>query len=108
MPADGMADSPAPGASKESICATCQVWPPQSASKPSSCTAGRVRLLVVGDVHGDWDEDDEAAVEFLRPDATIFVGDFGEEDAALVGRVAGFAHRHAGRIAVLLGNHDAW
>ena len=73
-----------------------------------SSLAGRVRILVVGDVHGDWDEGDESAVEFLQPDATLFVGDFGEEHTELVGRVAAFAHRHPGRAAVLLGNHDAW
>lgn len=69
---------------------------------------GRVRILVVGDVHGDWDEGDERAVNFLQPDATLFVGDFGEEHVKLVTRVAAFAHRHPDRVAVLLGNHDAW
>jgi hypothetical protein len=34
----------------------------------------------------------------------VFVGDFGEEDVALVSRVALFNYPKA----VILGNHDAW
>lgn len=68
-----------------------------------------LRLVVVGDVHYQWEADDERAAEFLAPDAILFVGDFGEEDAELVERIAAFAAREpAGTVAVQLGNHDGW
>lgn len=69
---------------------------------------GTTRVVVVGDVHGDFDAGDEAAIDFLQPDVTLFVGDIGEEDVELVERIASFAHRHPRPVAVELGNHDAW
>lgn len=69
---------------------------------------GVLRLVLVGDVHGEWDSDDERAVDFLQPHATLFVGDIGEEAVPLVERIAAFAHRQPTRnVAVQLGNHDA-
>jgi len=74
----------------------------------SALVQGRtLRLAVVGDVHGQFDEAlDGAAVSALAPDAVMLVGDFGEE---LVELVSGLAEPRAGppRI-VILGNHDAW
>jgi len=63
-----------------------------------------VDVLVVGDVHGDWDSVDERFVEEGSQDVVVFVGDFGEEDAGLVARVAALRCEKV----VLLGNHDAW
>ena len=70
-----------------------------------SICAGLIRVVIVGDVHGDWHSDeDEAALELLRPDATIFLGDFGEERLDIVKSIAAEAVPRA----VILGNHDAW
>ena len=33
----------------------------------------RARLAVVGDVHDHWGEEDELALEYLDPDAVVFV-----------------------------------
>jgi 3',5'-cyclic AMP phosphodiesterase CpdA len=63
-----------------------------------------IRLAIIGDVHGHWFEEDEEALKALNVDAAIFVGDFGEEDVALVQRVASVPTPKA----VILGNHDAW
>jgi len=65
---------------------------------------GRVTLAVVGDVHDQWDEDSEASLISLGADFVIFVGDFGNEDAELVRKIASFPQDKA----VVLGNHDAW
>lgn len=51
-----------------------------------------------------WDDDSEAALRSLLPDVAVFVGDFGEEDVALVARIAAIPQRKV----VILGNHDAW
>ncbi|GIM12937.1 hypothetical protein Vretimale_16176 [Volvox reticuliferus] len=75
--------------------------PPTAAINPS----GRLRLAIVGDVHGAWIVDrDEAALRLLAPDLTLLVGDFGNEDVALVREVAKLGLPKA----VILGNHDAW
>jgi uncharacterized protein (TIGR04168 family) len=61
-------------------------------------------LYVIGDVHGFWDEADQAFLE-SQPEATaVFVGDFGEEDVALVERIAAVRSPKA----IHFGNHDAW
>ena len=61
-------------------------------------------LAIVGDVHGQWEDDDDIALRSLGADLAMFVGDFGEEDVELVCRVARSDHPKA----VILGNHDAW
>jgi uncharacterized protein (TIGR04168 family) len=61
-------------------------------------------LIVLGDLHGHYDEVDR---EFLtRRDAAlcIFIGDLGDEDPAITRRVSELAVP----LLVLLGNHDAW
>ncbi|GMH38558.1 hypothetical protein BSKO_06442 [Bryopsis sp. KO-2023] len=62
------------------------------------------RLLIVGDVHNAWDEEDVAAVSAIAPDLTIFVGDIGNENVKLVRRIAEGDFPKA----VLLGNHDSF
>ncbi len=59
---------------------------------------------MVGDVHGDWDDGDRAFVEGGPQDHLLFVGDFGDEDVALIERIAAIRCPKA----VVLGNHDAW
>jgi uncharacterized protein (TIGR04168 family) len=61
-------------------------------------------LLAVGDVHGCFDDVDERFVETAGAAATLFVGDFGDEDVPLVARIAALRCPKA----VVLGNHDAW
>ena len=41
--------------------------------------SGPVRLVLIGDVHHQWDEQDVTALKHLQPDIALFVGDFGEE-----------------------------
>ncbi len=61
-------------------------------------------LLVVGDVHDQWREEDTAFVERGAQDLVLFVGDLGDENAELVARLAAI---RAPRV-FMLGNHDAW
>jgi uncharacterized protein (TIGR04168 family) len=63
-------------------------------------------LIVVGDVHGLWDESDVRALEILRPDALVFVGDIGNQDVELIERVS--ALKESYNLVAVLGNHDAW
>lgn len=71
----------------------------------STCEDSRlVKLVVIGDVHGQWSDEDEIALEYLQPDIVIFVGDIGNEDVELIRRIADLSVRKV----VVLGNHDAW
>ena len=66
------------------------------------------RLVVVGDVHNHWSERDVLALQFLQPDAALFVGDFGEEVVQLVEAIKGQVNTCSIPAAYILGNHDAW
>nr|GMC61349.1 Calcineurin-like phosphoesterase domain, apaH type [Ipomoea batatas] len=67
--------------------------------------ASSVRIAVVGDVHDDWDlEEDRKALQYLKPDLVLFTGDFGNENVDLVKSIADLEIAKA----VILGNHDAW
>ncbi|MBL8751703.1 MAG: TIGR04168 family protein [Planctomycetes bacterium] len=61
-------------------------------------------LTVVGDVHRWWRNADATFLERSQPDLTMFVGDIGDEDVEMVGRIAELPVEKA----VMLGNHDAW
>ncbi|MEY4675476.1 MAG: hypothetical protein RL148_3260 [Planctomycetota bacterium] len=61
-------------------------------------------LTIVGDVHRNWSTQDHRFVEQSGSALTLFVGDLGDEDPAIVREVAGIAAPKA----VMLGNHDAW
>ena len=63
-----------------------------------------MRLAVIGDVHGQWHAADVVALQRLGAHCALFVGDYGEEDLALVQSIAEIQHVKA----MLLGNHDAW
>ncbi|KAK9812544.1 hypothetical protein WJX73_007673 [Symbiochloris irregularis] len=77
---------------------------PRKRARVQSAAKGCVRLAIVGDVHGQYGPEDEAAIRSLGVDATLFVGDFGEEDVELVQQIAsGDTPRFT-----ILGNHDAW
>jgi uncharacterized protein (TIGR04168 family) len=63
-----------------------------------------IRIAVVGDVHNQWDRQDEAALLSLGVDLALFVGDFGNEAVDIVEQVAQLPLPKA----IALGNHDAW
>lgn len=63
-----------------------------------SCT-----IAVVGDIHEQWELQDNACLEALGVDLALFVGDFGNEAVEIVKRVAALQLPKA----VVFGNHDA-
>lgn len=75
-------------------------------SSPDSSTSlhPSLRIAVVGDVHNQWDTQDEAALYALGVDLVLFVGDFGNEAVEIVTQVAQLSMPRA----IALGNHDAW
>jgi uncharacterized protein (TIGR04168 family) len=62
-----------------------------------------IELIVIGDVHGLWDDVDARFLE-ARASTAIFVGDYGDEDVPLVERLAAVKTTKA----FTFGNHDAW
>lgn len=66
--------------------------------------ARAIKIAVVGDVHNQWDTDDEMALRHLGVDLVLLVGDFGNESIEIVQQIA----RLSLPKAVALGNHDAW
>ncbi|KAI6682425.1 hypothetical protein NL676_036306 [Syzygium grande] len=76
-----------------------------SACARAPMAASSVRIAVVGDVHDQWDlEEDTKALHFLKPDLVLFTGDFGDENVEVVRSVAKLEFAKA----VILGNHDSW
>ena len=67
-----------------------------------------VRLVLIGDVHHQWSEQDVIALKHLQPDVALFVGDFGEEVVELVQTIKQQVDAHNIPAAYILGNHDAW
>ncbi|MEM0978907.1 MAG: TIGR04168 family protein [Cyanobacteria bacterium P01_H01_bin.58] len=63
-----------------------------------------IRIAVIGDVHNQWDEQDNAALYSLNLDLALFVGDFGNEAVDVVRTIA----RLTMPKAAIFGNHDAW
>eukprot|EP00245_Coleochaete_scutata_P005546 TRINITY_DN19195_c0_g1_i1.p1 TRINITY_DN19195_c0_g1~~TRINITY_DN19195_c0_g1_i1.p1 ORF type:complete len:408 (+),score=68.48 TRINITY_DN19195_c0_g1_i1:53-1276(+) len=64
-----------------------------------------LRIAVVGDIHEHWDaEADGNALEALRVDLVLFVGDLGNEDPEYAKAVMKLTLPKA----VILGNHDSW
>ncbi|GLJ27002.1 hypothetical protein SUGI_0529090 [Cryptomeria japonica] len=71
----------------------------------NTAMAHSVRIVVVGDVHDDWDtQQDAKALQSLKPDLVLFTGDFGDENVELVKDVSSLDLPKA----VILGNHDCW
>jgi uncharacterized protein (TIGR04168 family) len=63
-----------------------------------------VTIAVIGDVHDDWDSDDEIALKRLGVDLVLLVGDFGNESVKTVRAIAQLDLPKA----AIFGNHDAW
>ncbi|EFJ34418.1 hypothetical protein SELMODRAFT_405740 [Selaginella moellendorffii] len=64
---------------------------------------GKSRIAIVGDVHGAWDSKlDAQALELLKPDLVLFVGDFGDENVQIVQEISKLGMPKA----AILGNHD--
>lgn len=66
------------------------------------------RIVCVGDIHGQWDASDEAALTALSPDLALFVGDYGNENLRVVGRISALAESVPYEVATVFGNHDAF
>ncbi|CAA6670234.1 unnamed protein product [Spirodela intermedia] len=78
--------SPSPAASSVCIPASSTA---ASRSDGRSTMSRHVRVAVVGDVHDNWDlEEDAKALHFLGADLVLFTGDFGNENVDLVKSVA--------------------
>jgi uncharacterized protein (TIGR04168 family) len=77
---------------------------PQTASTQPDSGDRPLRIAVIGDVHLNWDAEDEPTLKQLGVDLVLLVGDFGNEAVEVVEAIADLALPKA----VILGNHDAW
>jgi uncharacterized protein (TIGR04168 family) len=66
--------------------------------------SSEIKIAVVGDVHDQWDKQDEPALHALGVDLVLFVGDFGNESVDVVRAIAKLDLPKA----AVFGNHDAW
>jgi uncharacterized protein (TIGR04168 family) len=71
---------------------------------PDTTDEKLITIAIVGDVHDQWDDADELALQKLGVDLVLLVGDFGNEAVEVVEAIA----RLSLPKAVILGNHDAW
>ncbi|MFM8526333.1 MAG: TIGR04168 family protein [Cyanobacteriota bacterium] len=62
-----------------------------------------LRIAIAGDLHGAWDDDDEALLQHLQPDALLVVGDLGDGQVLPTSRLS----RLTLPMACILGNHDS-
>lgn len=72
--------------------------------QPPATPITTVQIAIVGDIHQQWNSDDEAALQALNIDLVLFVGDFGNEALAVVQQIADLPLPKA----AIFGNHDAW
>lgn len=64
----------------------------------------QLKIAVVGDIHDQWEAEDETALDQLGVDLVLFVGDFGNESVNVVRAIASLNIPKA----AVFGNHDAW
>lgn len=64
----------------------------------------QIKIAVVGDIHDQWEEQDNLTLKHLGVDLALFVGDFGNESVNIVRRIASLDLPKA----AIMGNHDAW
>ena len=75
----------------------------QESARPSE-TSTTITIAVIGDVHDQWDMEEEGILQALGVDLVLFVGDFGNEAVDIVRQVSALRLPKA----VILGNHDVW
>ncbi|AMW27349.1 TIGR04168 family protein [Arthrospira platensis] len=63
-----------------------------------------IKIALIGDIHDQWEPEDEIALKQLGVDLALFVGDFGNEALEVVKAIAQLDLPKA----VVFGNHDAW
>ncbi|MBE9115965.1 TIGR04168 family protein [Lusitaniella coriacea LEGE 07157] len=63
-----------------------------------------IQIAVIGDVHDQWEKEDNLALQQLGVDLALFVGDFGNESVEVVREISTLEVP----FAAILGNHDAW
>lgn len=97
------ATSVIPPASVPSTASSPSTTPPRS-TRP----AAAAKIVCVGDIHGQWNADDERILHDMRPDLVLFVGDYGNEDVNVTNRIAAFADQAVFDVATVFGNHDAF
>lgn len=64
----------------------------------------QIKIAVVGDIHNQWEAEDNLALKLLGIDLVLFVGDFGNEAVEVVRLIS---HLDLPKAAIM-GNHDAW
>ncbi len=64
----------------------------------------KIKIAVVGDIHDQWETEDNIALKHLGVDLALFVGDFGNESVEVVRQIASLDIPKA----AVMGNHDAW
>ena len=63
-----------------------------------------IQIASIGDVHDQWELEDNIALKHLGVDLVLFVGDFGNESVEVVEKIASIDLP----FAAVMGNHDAW
>lgn len=63
-----------------------------------------IKIAVIGDIHHQWQLEDNLILEHLGLNLALFVGDFGNESVEVVRQIADLNVPKA----VIMGNHDAW
>ena len=82
---------------------------PASNFRAMAMVSPHFRVAVMGDAHGDFlDGECKVLERVAKPDLFLAVGDFANEDAAIIRRVAAATKHLSGAAHVILGNHDAW
>lgn len=71
---------------------------------PTQLPQGSLTIAVIGDVHDQWNADDERVLKALGADLVLLVGDFGNEAVEIVRSIAALSLPKA----AIFGNHDAW
>jgi uncharacterized protein (TIGR04168 family) len=61
-----------------------------------------LRIVIAGDLHGQWDSSDEQLLQHIAPDALLVVGDLSDGDGRIPARLAALPLP----MACILGNHD--
>ncbi|MHC5062644.1 MAG: TIGR04168 family protein [Planctomycetota bacterium] len=74
---------------------------PQEQTQPASAVAS---IVVVGDIHANWRQEDRLFLDRGDQDLALIVGDLGDEDVEMARKIASLKCEKA----VILGNHDAW